>query len=89
MSDDDDGFLLSGGDSIPNEDEVELSEVAEATYQVILPALSALGLAGNFLCIVVLLGRRFRKHASYVYLRSLAWADSAYLILTLQVRLNK
>ena len=32
--------------------------------------------------------KRFVRHASYVYLRSLAWADAAYLALTLQLCMN-
>ncbi len=38
--------------------------------------------------IPVLMRKRFVRHASYVYLRSLAWADAAYLALTLQLCMN-
>ena len=71
--------------SVVSEDEHDLSSVVAVTYRLVLPTISALGLAGNLLSTMVLTRKRFVRHASYVYLRSLAWADAGYLILTIQV----
>ena len=67
------------------EGDVELDSYSSAIYNIVVPVISTLGLIGNFLSIVVLMRRRFLQQASYVYLRSIAWADTGYLIFTLQV----
>ncbi len=63
----------------------DLDVFTHVTYVVALPVICAIGLAGNILCIFVLASKKFVGDAAYVYIRAIAWADTGYLIFTLQV----